>query len=72
MANERLVKKIYSSTAGSTRRRSRLQKRWIDAVRDMIKAWDISDEDATGLIWDWMQWEYFVYRGGANRDVVFT
>lgn len=54
MADEGLVKMIYSSKAEGTRRRRRPRKIWVDVVRQMIRARDISDEDVRGLTGDWM------------------
>lgn len=70
--DDRLVKSICSSMVKGTRRRGRLQKRWIDSVRESIRARDISCKDARGIVQDQMQLKHFVYRGHVNGDVGLT
>lgn len=33
-----------------------------------IRARDIMDKNARGMIWDWIQWKHFLYRGDLNGD----
>lgn len=57
MAGDRLVGKIHSNTTEATRKRDRLRKRRVEAVRDSIRAEDISDEDIRGMLYDRMEWK---------------
>lgn len=58
----RLARKIFSNIVEGTRR-SKLEKRWIDAVIGLLRARSISDEE-TGMIFE-LQWNNFEYEGGG-------
>lgn len=67
MAHDRLVKQIPIRATEGTKR-VKPQSRWVDAMRELIKARDISDDDFRELIGDWMQWKHSEYEGGVNGD----
>lgn len=67
MADDRWVKKIYSSMVEGTTNGSRPRKRWIDVMREIIRARDVSD-DVRGLTGDGMQWKPFAFGDCINRE----
>lgn len=49
-----------------------MQRKWINAVRESISAWEVSDQDAGRMIWDQIQWKYLVYKEGLEGDLGLT
>lgn len=61
-----LVKKICSSGVEVMRRRGRLWKIWIFAVRELIRARDNLSDDVRGMIGDWMRVKSFIHGGNET------
>lgn len=68
MAHDRLFKNIKSTVAEGSRRQSRPQKRWMDAMKDLMRARDIFDEDAIHMLWDQVQWKHFECEAGLTGN----
>lgn len=66
------LRRYICRTVDGIRRRSRLQKRCINAVRESFGDRDISDEDAGGIIWGQKQWKRIVFRSGMNGYIGLT
>lgn len=65
---DRLVKNKCTSVAEGIMRRGKLRKRWIGAVRTLIRVRCISVVEARGMISDQVKFNQFVCEGSVNGD----
>lgn len=69
------MRKFFDYTSSSTvegTRKGRLQKRWIDVVKKLIRVRDISDGDVRRMNGYQMKGKHFVYGGDMSRDTGLT
>ena len=65
MKNDRIANRVYVGECAGSRSVGRLQKRWIDTVKDCLKKKGLDVRQARRMVHDRSVWQGFV-RGNAG------